>query len=509
MVYCFATKRPIWYYAWRIARDDSDWGWMMPHRRYSRYRWCLAPLAALALLLLCAAPAHAQTFSDADIIKGVNTVWVLIAAFLVFFMQAGFAFLEAGATAQKNTVSILMKNLIDFSVGSIAFWAVGFALMFGVSSGTAVEGWIGTTGFFLLDLPDDPTLAPLAFWLFQLVFAGTAATIVSGAMAERTKFSVYLISSIVITALIYPIFGHWVWSDAGWLANLPVADGFRDFAGSTVVHSVGGWAALTGAYLLGPRIGRFSRDDTADPEDFRGQSVPFSTLGVFILWLGWFGFNPGSQLAAVGFNADVIALVAANTNLAAAAGGLSALALVRIVKRTWKLTLTLNGVLGGLVAITAPCAFVAPGSAIVIGLVGGLVVTLGTWWLESVQIDDPVGAVPVHLFAGIWGTLAVGIFASDTGLLAGAGPGQLIAQLVGVAACAVWTGATSMLMFYLIKQISGLRVSPEIEIEGLDSAQHGETGYPVFRQSEEDTPSAKLPSFTPESGGSGGSRSGR
>lgn len=444
----------------------------------------------LTLWLMMGETAMAQTVSDADLVKGINTVWVLIAAFLVFFMQAGFAFLEAGSTREKNTVSILMKNLLDFSVGTVAFWAVGFAFMFG--EGT---GWIGHSHFFLLGLEDRAMLPGLAFWLFQLVFAGTAATIVSGAMAERTRFSIYLSCSIIMAAVIYPIFGHWAWSEAGWLKHLPYGMGFHDFAGSTVVHSVGGWAALTGAFLLGPRIGRFRSME--DQSEFRGQSVPFATLGVFILWLGWFGFNPGSQLAAIGDNANVIARVAANTNIAAATGSLGALTVVRLLTGKWKMTTTLNGVLGGLVGITASCNVVSQVDAAMIGMLGGVVVTLATFWLEARQIDDPVGAVPVHLFGGMWGTLAVGLFAEDVGLFKGGGTGQLLAQGIGVAACAVWAGGLSCLMFLVLRQTVGLRVSAEVEMQGLDFAEHGETGYNRFQQSVEDTPSVKLPTGGP------------
>lgn len=461
----------------------------MTRRWYRLFSGCVG---GVLLWLLLAEPAAAQAVGTDPLVRGINTVWVLVAAFLVFFMQAGFAFLEAGATNEKNTVSILIKNLIDFSIGTIAFWAVGYAFMFGTSN-----SWIGTDGFLLLELNYNGDLPPLAFWLFQLVFAGTAATIVSGAMAERTRFVVYLITSVMMTAFIYPIFGHWAWSDSGWLRNLPLGMGFHDFAGSTVVHSVGGWAALMGAILLGPRLGRFrSTDATADPTIFQGQSVPFATLGVFILWLGWFGFNPGSQLAAVGTDADVIALVAANTNLAAAAGGLGSLVLVRSLQGKWRLTTTLNGVLGGLVAITAPCSVVQPAIALLIGLVGGIFTALGTWWLEAVQIDDPVGAVPVHLFAGIWGTLAVGLFANDVGLLMGGGFEQFAAQLIGIGTCAVWAGSLAFGLFFLLNRTIGLRVSPLVEAQGLDAIEHGETGYARFREAREDTRSTKPTAVT-------------
>ncbi len=443
------------------------------------------PLAALFHWGGGVAFAQASEPDMAALVRGINTVWVLITAFLVFFMQAGFAFLEAGSTREKNTVNILIKNVIDFAIATLAFWAVGFAFMFGTGS-----GWIGTSGFFLINVPERSDDLPIqAFWLFQLVFAGTAATIVSGAMAERTRFIVYLVFSVVIAALIYPIFGHWAWSEQGWLANLPFGNGFTDFAGSTVVHSVGGWAALIGTLLLGPRIGRF---DESRREEFRGHSVPLATLGTFILWLGWFGFNPGSQLAAVGENADIIALVAVNTNIAAAAGGITALFTVRLLSNAWRLTYTLNGVLGGLVAITASCNSVEPISALIIGAVGGFLVTMGTDWLERLRIDDPVGAVPVHLVAGVWGTLAVGLFAVDVGLFNGGGLAQLIAQLIGVSACAIWATGTSLTVFLILQRTLGMRVTPERELRGLDAEEHGEASYPRVVTTEEEVASPKL-----------------
>jgi Amt family ammonium transporter len=442
-------------------------------------RWVLIPAVVAVALLGVTGPAFAQEADPiGEVGRGVNTVWVLVAAFLVFFMQAGFAFVEAGLTRSKNTVNILFKNVIDFVFATLAFWAIGYAFMFGADAG----GLIGGSGFFL-----DPTgaedvfgLPVLAFWLFQLVFAGTAATIVSGAMAERTQFISYLIYSFVISAFIYPIAGHWVWG-GGWLAtlgNLGFTGGasFRDFAGSTVVHSVGGWIALLGALFLGPRLGRFAKDGT--PKAIPGHSISLATLGVFILWLGWFGFNPGSQLAATGANADAISLVAANTNIAAAAGAMSALILAWSLSKKPDLGQTLNGVLGGLVAITAPCAWVTPAASIVIGAVGGALVVFGALWLERAKVDDPVSAVPVHLLNGIWGTLAVGLFATDTGLLTTGQPGQLIAQLIGIAAFGAWCLVTGAAMFYGIKATVGLRVSREEELKGLDYHEHGAQAYP-------------------------------
>jgi ammonium transporter, Amt family len=426
-------------------------------------------LGVSAMLLLSTGSAFAQDTPPTvdELARGINTVWVLVTAFLVFFMQAGFALVEAGFTRSKNTVNILFKNLVDFLFATIAFWAIGYALMFGSGS-----PFFGATGFFLSGLESDTAGVPtLAFWLFQLVFAGTAATIVSGAMAERTKFKAYLIYSAVISLLIYPIFGHWVWG-GGWLAEM----GFLDFAGSTVVHSVGGWAALVGAMILGPRIGKFNKDGSANV--IPGHSIALGTLGVFILWLGWFGFNPGSQLAAIGSSADAISLVAVNTNLGAAAGGIAAMFAYWMRLGKADLGMTLNGVLGGLVAVTAPCAFISPLSAIIIGLIGGVLIVIAVPLLERFKIDDPVGAVPVHLVNGIWGTLALGLFHVEGGLLTTGATTQIVAQIIGVVACGVWTGLTAAVMFYGIKAVVGLRVSAAEEEAGLDLEEHGSSAYP-------------------------------
>jgi Amt family ammonium transporter len=440
-------------------------------------RWVLIPAVVSSGALLFATPAYAQEPGPIDeLMRGLNTAWVLIAAFLVFWMQAGFAFVEAGLTRSKNTTNILFKNLIDFVFATLAFWTFGYAFMYGATA----AGWIGTSGFFVdASLGDVVGLPVLAFWFFQLVFAGTAATIVSGGMAERTKFSAYLIYSFFISAIIYPIAGHWIWG-GGWLWTLPFGAGFRDFAGSTVVHSVGGWLALIGAIALGPRLGRFAKD--GKPIAIPGHSISLVVLGVFILWLGWFGFNPGSQLAIHGGNADVVSLVAVNTNLAAAAGGLVAMLLSWLfVTKKPDLATTLNGVLAGLVAITAPCAYVTPAYSLVIGSIGGVIVVYGALLLERLKIDDPVSAVPVHLMNGIWGTLAIGIFATEngvTGLVAG-NASQIIAQLIGIASVGVWCVITGVVLFYgIIKTTVGLRVSREEEIKGLDVEEHGSQAYP-------------------------------
>jgi len=438
-------------------------------------RWVMIPAVVSTFALVMTSPAFAQgSDPTADLIRGIDTAWVLITGFLVFWMQAGFALVEAGLTRSKNTTNILFKNLIDFVFASLAFWAIGYAFMFGTSAG----GFIGTSGFFISGGEDFiPNVPVLAFWFFQLVFAGTAATIVSGAMAERTKFSAYLIYSFFISAIIYPIAGHWIWG-GGFLWTLPFGDGFRDFAGSTVVHSIGGWLALVGAITLGPRIGRFAKDGT--PVAIPGHSISLATLGVFILWLGWFGFNPGSQLAISGGNADAVALVAVNTNLAAAAGALVAMVISWLfVAKKPDLPTSLNGALAGLVAITAPCAYVTPGYSIVIGAVGGVIVVYGAVWLEKLKIDDPVGAVPVHLFNGIWGTLSIGIFGTvGIGSLVTGDSGQFIAQLIGVLAVGAWCVVTGSILFLAIKAINGLRVSREEEIKGLDILEHGTEAYP-------------------------------
>jgi Amt family ammonium transporter len=408
-------------------------------------------------------------FSNKEAIDLVQThanyLWTLVAAALVFFMQAGFAMVEAGFTRAKNCINIMMKNLMDFSLGTLAFWAIGFGLMFGVSK----SGWIGTSGFFLSDFSLDGDPWVLAFWMFQVVFAATAATIVSGAMAERTKFSGYLIYSVIVSAIIYPIFGGWAWGSlfngSGWLEGL----GFIDFAGSTVVHSVGGWAALAGAIVLGPRIGKFGKDGSVKP--ILGHNIPLAALGVFILWLGWFGFNPGSTTTAD----TSIAMIFVNTNLAAAAGAASAMFASWIKFGKPEVGMSLNGALAGLVAITAGCANVTPGSAIIIGLIAGVLVLLSVLFFDKIKVDDPVGAVSVHGVNGAWGTLAAGLF--DIG---GFNLSVVGVQLIGIVACFIWTFVLAFVMFKIISVTIGLRVSPEEEIEGLDHHEHGGIAYPDF-----------------------------
>jgi len=392
-------------------------------------------------------------------------VWTLVAAALVFFMQAGFALVECGFTRAKNAINIMMKNLMDFSIGSLAFWAVGFGIMFGVTN----TGWFGTSGFFLSDFKvgGDPWV--LAFWMFQVVFAATAATIVSGAMAERTKFIGYLLYSIVISVLIYPVFGSWAWGSLfhgnGWLEGL----GFIDFAGSTVVHSVGGWAALAGAIVLGPRIGKYAKDGSIKP--ILGHNIPLAALGVFILWIGWFGFNPGSTTAA---NKD-IAMIFVNTNLAAAAGSVFAMLTSWIKFGKPEISMSLNGALAGLVAITSPCATVTPLSAIIIGSIAGIIVVLSVLFFDKIRVDDPVGAISVHGVNGAWGTLAAGIFN-----IGGTSAKIIGVQALGIVACFIWTFGTAFILFKIIDKTVGLRVSPEEEALGLDHSEHGGNAYPDF-----------------------------
>jgi Amt family ammonium transporter len=397
-----------------------------------------------------------------------NYLWTLIAAALVFFMQAGFAMVEAGFTRAKNAVNILMKNLMDFSMGSIVYWAIGFGLMFG-ASGT---GWFGTSGFFLSDFTPDGDPWVLAFWMFQVVFAATAATIVSGAMAERTKFTGYLLYSICVCGLIYPIFGSWAWGSlfngSGWLEGL----GFIDFAGSTVVHSVGGWAALAGAIVLGPRMGKYQADGSVRP--IPGHNMPLGALGVFILWLGWFGFNPGSTTTAD----KSIAMIFVNTNLAAATGAILAMVTSWVKFGKPEVSMSLNGALAGLVAITAGCANVSPAGSVAIGAVAGILVVVSVLFFDKIKVDDPVGAVSVHGVCGAWGTLAAGIFN-----IGGTTAAVIGVQLVGIAACFLWTFPAAFIMFKLIDKTIGLRVSPEEEAEGLDFTEHGGNAYPDFEVS--------------------------
>jgi Amt family ammonium transporter len=418
--------------------------------------------------------------ATASVSEQTGWLWTCIAAFLVFFMQAGFALVEAGFTRAKNCVNIIMKNLLDFSVGSIAYWMVGFGLMFGVTT----TGWYGTTDFFVDGLVDGKTSNwEYTFLIFQTVFAATAATIVSGAMAERTKFTSYLVYSVIITAIVYPVSGSWIWGNfyhldahggGGWLQN----KGFVDFAGSTAVHSVGGWAALAGAIVIGARVGKFHKDGSVTP--IMGHSLPLAALGVFILWLGWFGFNPGSTTSMAGGNFARIAVI---TNLSAVAGVLTAMSTSWILFKKPDASFALNGALAGLVSITAGCNDVGPVSALVIGSIGGVLCVLSVLMFDRLRIDDPVGAISVHGVCGAWGTLAVGLFAeaiyaNNSGLFFSGETKLLWAQLTGIVAIMVWAFGTSLLVFLALKYTIGLRVPEEEEIAGLDTTEHGMVAYP-------------------------------
>ncbi len=411
--------------------------------------------------------------SATDVQLHLNFVWVIVAAALVFFMQAGFALLEIGLTRSKNAVNIIMKNVMDVATGSLIFFAVGFALMFG----TPLGGIVGWEGFFLTGLGDDPWT--WAFFLFQAVFAATAATIVSGAVAERTKFAGYLIFSIVITGLIYPVFGSWAWGSLfhgdGWLEHL----GFIDFAGSTVVHSVGGWAALAGILVVGPRTGKYDKD--GNPRKFEGHSLPLVALGVFILWFGWFGFNAGSTTEG----STDIALIAINTLLAGGAGATFAMLVTWIRSKKPDAPMTLNGVLAGLVGITAGCSNLTPVFAVITGAIAGVIVVFSLEWIDR-RVDDAVGAVSVHGVCGVWGTLAAGLFNHGDMF----NPSIVGVQLLGAATAFVWTFGVSMVVFTALKKTIGLRVNGLLEERGLDIHEHDSRAYPEFQHVEEVVPVA-------------------
>ena len=407
--------------------------------------------------------------SVAGLIVSVDTIWVLVAAVLVMFMQPGFALVEIGFTRSKNSVNILMKNLADFSIGTLVFWTLGYTIMYGDDIG----GFIGKIGWFFNDNEIDgvPGMASL---MFQTVFAATAATIVSGAVAERTKFEAYLVFSLIITAFIYPISGHWIWG-GGWLSQMETP--FHDFAGSTAVHSVGAWVGLIGAWMVGPRIGKYTA--AGKSRAIPGHNLALGTLGVFILWFGWFGFNPGSQLAAAGEdNASAIAHIFVTTNLSAAAGAMTVLFLTWLLYKRPSLSLTLNGALAGLVGITAGCNVVSPGGAVIIGVISGLVLVGGVNFIDKVlKIDDPVGAISVHGLSGAVGTIMVGFLSTSNGLFYGGGAAQLVSQLIGVAAVAAWALGAGFILFAIMKYTIGIRVSKTIEEEGLDIYEHGESAY--------------------------------
>ena len=413
----------------------------------------------------------------ASLIVAADTLWVLFAGILVFFMQAGFSLVEAGLNAAKNSVNVLFKNLMDFAVGSIAFFIVGFAIMFGDGN-----DYIGLSGWMMAGADNSPAMNDayqgvyssiswtgvplLAKFFFQMVFAATAATIVSGAVAGRIKFTSYLIYSAILTAFIYPISGHWVWG-GGWLSSF--GGGFHDFAGSLVVHAVGGFAGLAGAIVLGPRIGKFSPD--GKPQVMAGHNLPLAALGVFILWMGWYGFNPGSTMGIVGDNASLVNLIATNTTLSAAAGAITAMIVMWIVYGKPELSMALNGTLAGLVAITAPCDVVTPVESIIIGSVGGIAVIAGVKILDMLKIDDPVGAWPVHGLNGIWGGIAAGIFGEGI---------EMLPQIVGSLAIPAYAFISMLAVFKILDVAMKIRVSRDEELKGLDIGEHGEEAYNGF-----------------------------
>lgn len=461
----------------------------------------LAWILAGAITIALPTAAMAQTTGPSVIADAVaylpkstaDIMWLCLTAFLVFFMQAGFAMVESGLTRAKNAANIMMKNLLDFCFGAILFWALGYCLMYG-GHGNGFIGWDSS----LLFLPGGPTSSgptshqaiTSASWMFQVVFAATAATIVSGAMAERTKLISYIFYSILISAVVYPITGHWIWG-GGWLGTTNGGLGMRDFAGSTVVHSVGAWAALAGAIMVGPRLGKFNKDGS--PNAIPGHNLPMAALGVFILWFGWYGFNPGSTLTAV----DGVAHIAVTTTLGAAGGGVAALITSWLNYGKPDPSMTLNGVLAGLVAITAPCASVTTWAALIIGIVAGVLVFYAVLFIERVcRIDDPVGAVSVHGVCGAWGTISIGLFgdraidlpywskttAIHNGLFYGGGFHQLWVQIVGVLCVFGFVFGAAMLMFAVLKYTIGLRVSDEEQIEGMDLGEHDMSSYPDFQQ---------------------------
>jgi Amt family ammonium transporter len=435
-----------------------------------------------------AMPLHGQeapAVKADDIINPVNTVWVLVTAFLVFFMQAGFMFLEAGFARTREVSNVMISCIADTCLCAILFWAFGFAFMFGNGN-----KWIGHEFFFLNNAPatyGTTGVAFFAFFLFQYAFADTCSTITTGSMVGRTAFGGDLIYSVMVSGFIYPILGHWIWGPGGWLATMSVP--FHDFAGSTVVHSIGGWIALAGAIILGPRIGRkFKRDGGGMPP---GHNMAIAAVGGVILWFGWYGFNPGSTLSAM--DLEGIGRVATNTTLAAAAAGLVAMFFVYPRAHKWDTGISINGFLAGLVAITCPCYWVNAFGAVCIGAVAGVVVVLGVDLLERLRIDDPIGAWPVHGLCGMWGTISLGLFAtgqfgaptptgadpssSFEGLFYGGGIHQLWSQVYGSLVICSLTFAGSLAMFYVIKKIGVLRISKEHELEGLDRVEHGAPFY--------------------------------
>lgn len=431
-----------------------------------RFLWGKIPL----FIFLVSATIYGADNSQINLI---DTLWVLIAAFLVFFMNAGFAFVESGFCRAKNVVNILGKNFVVFAISAIAFWICGYGFMFGDGN-----RFLGLNSFLVSETSNSPVsnIPVFAFFFFQLAFAAAGCSIISGAVAERIKLISFLLFGTFMVAFIYPLSGHWVWGN-GYLSAL----GFYDFAGSTVVHSVGGWCALTGIILLGPRIGKYRLDGST--QAIIGHSIPLATLGGFILWLGWFGFNPGSQLA---MDSDV-PRIALTTALASCSGILSAMCSSWLTSGKPDHSMVINGCLAGLVAITAPCAIVSPAGAIIIGLIAGIIVVFSVYGFDKIHIDDPVGALSVHLVNGIWGTLAVGLFAvpdyfdGKAGLFYGGGTAQLGLQLIGISVIGITAVTLSFLFWAILKKTIGLRVSRDEEIGGLDVGEMGLEGYSGFQ----------------------------
>ena len=401
---------------------------------------------------------------DKGLAEAINMLWLVVAGALVFFMQAGFAFLESGMARAKNTINVIMKNYCDMCFGAVAFWLVGYGLMFGANH----TGWLGTSAFALQGVPE----SHYGGLFFQMMFAATSATIVSGAIAERTRFSAYIIGSVFITALIYPVFGAWAWGGShggeGWLKQM----GFIDFAGSTVVHAIGGWAALAALLVVGPRLGRFGPDGR--PREIQGHNLTLVAMGAFILWLGWFGFNAGSTMSA----SVSLGRIALNTHLGGAAGALGAMAMMALLRSKLMMTLTLNGSIAGLVSVTAGCHVMEPGFALLAGFVGGALSVLVAPLLDRFRVDDVVGAVSVHVVGGVWGTLAAGLFRS--GQLFDLN--QLGVQALGCLAAFVWGFGGSLLMYGLLDKVVPMRASTLDEQRGLDFSEHHELGYPEFQQ---------------------------
>jgi Amt family ammonium transporter len=421
-----------------------------------------------ALMAVTAAPAFAQDMSIEDLAVATIVLYLMVATALVFIMHAGFAMLEAGMTRSKNAANIIGKNLMTISLGMVVYYAIGWGLMYGES----VAGLFGSDGFFLSTAAYDTAETGYTLeidFAFQAMFAATAATIVSGAVAERMKFGAYVAVAVVMTGLIYPVVGAWTWG-GGWVAEL----GFADFAGSTIVHMTGGVAALVGAAFLGPRIGKFD-PATGKARGIPGLSMPLAALGTLLLFFGWFGFNGGSVLALDG---EVIGIVIVTTALAGGAGGTAAGIYTRLMNGKWDVAMIANGILAGLVGITAGADSVSSEMAILVGLLAGVLVAVSVTAIDSLKIDDPVGAISVHGTCGILGTLWVGLAASDGGLFFGGGAELLLAQVIGIVGVAAWVGISTAILFGVLKAMGQLRVSEEEEIEGLDVHEHGVAGYP-------------------------------